>query len=232
MGRIIKLVNKNFNYPIGKIWYGYLNPYGGCKCPVCDGDGYSEEAKRYRNKWYGWDLETESNGLGGYWTPKAHEYNLEQFEVDALWEEGRLSTVFETKPTAEEVNEWAKNTTFGHDSLNEWICLKADAKEKGYDYLCSYCKGDGCIRDEEAFQNWKPTEPESGEYYQLWEDTSEGSPMTPPFETPEELANYCVENKISIFGKDTLTYDEWLNFINSDDTVMHKVNNVCSFLVR
>lgn len=227
MGREIKRVKENFNYPIGKIWYGYLNPYCGTKCPVCDGDGYSEEGKKYRDRWYDGNGHFESRPNGGFWYPSAHSYNLEQYEVDALWEEGRLRDVFGNKPTADEVNKWAKSSRFGHDSINEWICLKADAKKNGYDYLCPYCNGEGKIRDEEAFQNWKPFDPEEGEYYQLWETTSEGSPKTPPFKTPEELAKYCVDNKVSIFANDTLSYDEWLNFITDNKALLHKICNGC-----
>lgn len=222
MGRLIKRVKENFNYPVGKIWYGYINPYGGHKCPVCDGDGYSEEGKKFNEDWYGWDTHVQYNEKGGHWHPSAHQYNLEQYEVDALWEEGRLRD-FKEKPTVQEVNHWAKQG-FGHDSLNEWICARVHAEKHGYDQLCPYCHGNGYIRDEEAFQNWKKTEPEDGEWYQLWEDTSEGSPKTPAFKTPEELAQYCADNKISIFAKDTLTYNEWLSFINNNDPYVH---NIC-----
>lgn len=44
----------------------------------------------------------------------------------------------------------------------------------------------------------------------MYEDTSEGTPISPAFETPEELARWLVENKASAFGSDTGTYDGWL----------------------
>ena len=55
--------------------------------------------------------------------------------------------------------------------------------------------------------------PPKGEGYQLWETTSEGSPMSPVFETPEELAEWLEFNKASSFAKMTCSYDEWLDFI-------------------
>jgi len=57
------------------------------------------------------------------------------------------------------------------------------------------------------------TDPPKGEWYQLWETTSEGSPMSPAFETPEELAHWLEDNKASSFGKETASYDQWLEFI-------------------
>lgn len=56
-------------------------------------------------------------------------------------------------------------------------------------------------------------DPPEGEAYQLWSTTTEGHPMSPPFETPEELAQWLVDNKISSFGYSTCTYEEWLRFI-------------------
>lgn len=56
-------------------------------------------------------------------------------------------------------------------------------------------------------------EPPKGEGYQLWEDTSEGSPMSPVFETPEALADWLEFNKVSSCGDMTCSYDQWLDFI-------------------
>lgn len=59
----------------------------------------------------------------------------------------------------------------------------------------------------------KITDPPKGRYYQLWNTTTEGHPMSPPFKTPEELAQWLVDNKISSYGYQTATYEEWLKFI-------------------
>ena len=44
----------------------------------------------------------------------------------------------------------------------------------------------------------------------MYEDTSEGTPISPAFETPEELARWLVDNKASAFGGDTASYEGWL----------------------
>ncbi len=52
-------------------------------------------------------------------------------------------------------------------------------------------------------------DPPKGIGYQLWETTSEGSPISPVFHTKEALAKYCEDN-CTIFGSEKLSYDNWL----------------------
>ena len=44
----------------------------------------------------------------------------------------------------------------------------------------------------------------------MYEDTSEGTPISPAFKTPEELARWLVDNGASSFGRETGSYDGWL----------------------
>src|SRR3990167_2635057 len=44
-------------------------------------------------------------------------------------------------------------------------------------------------------ETWEPTEPPAGDGWQLWEDVSEGSPITPSFATSEELIAHLVEHE-------------------------------------
>lgn len=54
MGREIKRVAADFNWPLNKVWPGFLNPH--CKhshqCPDCK-NGYSPAAAHYFEEWYG-----------------------------------------------------------------------------------------------------------------------------------------------------------------------------------
>jgi hypothetical protein len=56
--------------------------------------------------------------------------------------------------------------------------------------------------------------PEQRTHLMMYEDTSEGTPISPAFETPEALAQWLVDNKASAFGSDTGTYDGWLRVAN------------------
>lgn len=47
-------------------------------------------------------------------------------------------------------------------------------------------------------------------HYQMYEDTSEGTPISPVMETPESLAQWLADNNASSFGGMTATYEQWL----------------------
>lgn len=44
----------------------------------------------------------------------------------------------------------------------------------------------------------------------MYETTSEGTPLSPAFETPEELARWCADHGASAFGRQTASYGAWL----------------------
>ena len=47
-------------------------------------------------------------------------------------------------------------------------------------------------------------------HYQMYESTSEGTPISPVMETPEELARWLADHGASTFASFTATYEEWL----------------------
>ena len=58
----------------------------------------------------------------------------------------------------------------------------------------------------------KTTEsPEEADHLMMYEDTSEGTPLSPAFKTPEELARWLADNGASAFGDMTATYEQWLS---------------------
>jgi hypothetical protein len=56
-------------------------------------------------------------------------------------------------------------------------------------------------------------DPPTGEGWQMWEDVTEGSPISPVFATPEELARWLADTGASACGSDTATYEQWLAVI-------------------
>lgn len=58
-------------------------------------------------------------------------------------------------------------------------------------------------------------DPPHGTWYQMWETVSEGSPISPPCETPEALARWLADNKASASGYRTATYEQWLATIKN-----------------
>ena len=154
-------------------------------------------------------------------------HHLIQADVDALITEGRLYdfthrfeqgtgwVAIEPQPvvTPEMVNAWSIRG-MGHDAINQWVCVKARCEREGFAHTCEQCGGDGSAWPSKAhealYEAWKNIEPPTGDGYQVWETVSEGSPITPAFETPEALADWCVAN---LDGLDTASREQWLKFI-------------------
>jgi hypothetical protein len=58
-------------------------------------------------------------------------------------------------------------------------------------------------------------EPGTATHLMMYETTSEGTPISPAFKTPEELAQWLVDNNASAFADQTASYDAWLRTIKS-----------------
>lgn len=138
-------------------------------------------------------------------------HHLSQTDVDALLDAGRLRDFTHTfdperdgadrwqkiqppvRPTPEQIQEW-DILTFGHDSSNAWIVINARCERYGMPTACGTCKGEGGLEaypgQREEAEAWEWEEPPTGEGWQLWETVSEGSPISPVFTTPEELARW------------------------------------------
>ena len=179
----------DFDWELGKVWHGYINPYPSKQCEHCEGEGYNPETKKISDSWYNW--------AGGYewvyinenrrYNKNSWANNIDQDDVQALLDSGRLMDftrvpineeqveIVKKKiadggnswlpfdngyiPTAEEVNNWNR-TGMGHDGLNRHICVEAKAKRLGVYGHCEYCNGDGYI-----FEN-----PEIERLHDEWKD--------------------------------------------------------------
>lgn len=169
-------------------------------------------------------------------------HHLNQEDVDALVDDGRLMDLTHTsfedgrqpktpayRPTAREVNDWSVRAPLGHDSINSWIVIQLRCKKAGVSHVCAHCEGEGHIwaspEAKHQFEAWERQEPPAGEGYQIWETVSEGSPCSPVFATPEELAEWMAaqEDPLQASFKSpagsiemrrmTPAYEKWLKFI-------------------
>lgn len=270
MGRELKRVPLDFDWPLSDTWPGFLNPYYGLNsgCAACDKSGYSPEARRFHDQWYGnapFDpsqtgstpltvehptvrrfaernmahspdfygtgevaLPREASRLCEYWNGQwAHHPSVEDVAamlagncLHDLTHTWSRKTGWQPKDPAPEitpaiVQEFAILSSFGISS-GSYVCVKAKCERLGLPHLCSQCEGSGehwkCNAAKALCEAWEKTEPPTGEAYQIWETVSEGSPVSPPFATPEELASWMVANDNSV-TRDT-GYEGWLRFIN------------------
>lgn len=119
---------------------------------------------------------------------------------------------------------WCKGTGWDeqrrhmpYDQRRKWQEEQRDEGRKLEEAYCPHCDGEGSIwpskEIERQANEYKTIDPPAGEGWQMWEDTSEGSPISPVFATQEELARWLADTKASAFGNMTATYEEWLRMI-------------------
>lgn len=232
MGREVKRVALDFEWPRNMIWKGFLNPYRSQPCKACDSSGLNPATKEIADGWYGrdnprWTWVSDARR----YNDNAWQYHLMPDEIAALVKAGRLKDLTHTwsretgwverpgaaMPTAEEVREWAVST-MGHDAINRHICVKTRAKRLGVYGHCPVCNGDGEIwhspEVKKLSDDWEGYEPPAGDGFQMWEATSEGSPISPVFDSAEKLAHWLADTNASAFGRDGASYEQWLRVCN------------------
>jgi hypothetical protein len=171
--RALKRVPLDFDWPLNKIWKGYVNPYPGeVKCKYCDGTGLNPESRQIDADYY------DHEGFGTRWTydygiardgkpaqrppwrvlgdSRTWQHNITQDEVQALVDAGRLVDLTHTWIGAKG---WVRradgyiptadevnewsHSFMGHDSINKWILVKTRCKRLGVWGKCKICKGKG-----------------------------------------------------------------------------------------
>ena len=193
MGRDVRRVPAGFDWPLNKVWDGFLMPdeLDAVPCDQCDRRG-TTAARRWVEQiahlllMLDDDLAAQARGRA------MHPY---------LNDTG--SYAWNVRPSADiaEFGEGlaGRSASFmGHDSIEGWVATKKVIEAAGLDPekwgICPACAGQGSTEryagqsaDADA---WEPTDPPQGDGWQLWETTSEGSPISPVFVTPEELARH------------------------------------------
>jgi hypothetical protein len=186
MGREVKRVALDFDWPISRVWVGFVNPHYR-ECDDCEA-GWSRThdriAKYIRPLIWDRDLKDDPmmRRVAEFLTGRPYEYGL--FGYDSIA---------------------ASNAV---DKIGHLAGLPDDWR------TCPTCGGDGIhpgVRV--AYEAWEEYEPPAGDGWQMWETTSEGSPISPVCESPEALARWLADNRASTFGADTATYEQWLAMI-------------------
>lgn len=195
MGREVRRVPVGFDWPLNKPWEGFLLPDRLDELPCPEGDACR-------------------NGMtaAGAWVMSMASLTLMLDEdIRAQSRQQPLHPYLRDVPTysygcrpSQDIIEFGTGLAgreagfMGHDAIDTWRAYEKlveaaglDTKKWGY---CPACQGCGSAEaypgqraDAEA---WEPTDPPEGESWQLWETVSEGSPISPAFETPDELARH------------------------------------------
>ena len=131
--------------------------------------------------------------------------------VPANWQHPKKREYNYLKMCYEEIYQPKHNRPFG-PAMREWYAAweawERGDRPEGSDGIVNYWDWDGGPPDPAYYlPDW--TE-EQRTHLMMYEDTSEGTPISPAFATPEELAQWLVDNKTSAFADSTASYDGWL----------------------
>lgn len=232
MGREVKRVPVDFDWPLRETWSGFLLPeeLREADCPTCDGDGYTAEARAIANTFY-------PHQIGG---PNAEALawhdKIGQAEVDNLLAKGRLQTTVPREPTADDPRTWetvAKPRTAAevnaanhhvslmdsHDGVNRLILVAFRCEVLGIRTYCATCAGHTTIEkypgQRAEAEAWQPTEPPTGDGWQVWETISEGSPISPVFPDRESLILWLMSPDYRFGGSTPLTRKQAEHFVTA-----------------
>lgn len=200
MGREVKRVPMDFDWPLEKTWEGFLNPHYE-QCPDCS-CGNTESSRALEHLVH-LILIAGADSLKGNLHPWLREAGLDSVGT-----------------TLHELTTGLANRSpggFGHDACDRWSAQKKIAAAAGLpdDWgICTTCKGHAIHPDHfAAYEAWESEPPPSGEGWQLWETVSEGSPVSPVFATAEELAQHLADGGGRPLGAPP-TYEQALAFVN------------------
>lgn len=116
--------------------------------------------------------------------------------------EERYKPLFPGERYQPEVDEWDEACAKWKAGWRPDYCTDPESRAMCYEQWA----GQRPHRDD-YMPNW-PAEQRT--HLMMYEDTSEGTPISPAFKTPEELARWLTDNRASAFGKDTASYEAWL----------------------
>jgi hypothetical protein len=192
--RTVKRIALGFSWPLGVVWHGYNNPWPGpVPCQTCAATGFNPATKQLFDRFRSWGSKPTKD------------------EVTQLLEIGH---------TEEEVEQLRERGMPDLSPILKYSLVEVRAKRKGFFGFCPECEGEGFVPNPNPavaklyasvnlYDEWAPMEPPEGPGWQLWDDPSEGCPLSPVFATSEELAAWCAKN----FRKEKMTAEEWKAWI-------------------
>lgn len=212
MGREVKRVALDFQWPLKKTWEGFLNPHYK-QCAECQGSGVTSARQRLDELVRLILLSAEDIGRTRGIVP--HPYFSEMGALHHT--RGRVVSKDMVQIAEGLSDRKLGDSLFGFDSTASWRATKkiiaAAGLEEKWGY-CPACDGDGQDpKTKVASDAWEATPPPAGDGWQMWETTSVGSPISPVCATPEALARWLADNRASTFGDSTANYDTWLKMI-------------------
>lgn len=130
--------------------------------------------------------------------------------VPADWEHpkknGRYEPLYDGSYT-KRARQWLDDARAWDDGTHADLVRDPELKAR----MPFFWEWDGGPPDPEDYMPDWPEERRT--HLQMYENTSEGTPISPVMSTPEELARWLADNRASSFGDMTATYEQWLSTI-------------------
>jgi hypothetical protein len=216
--RDVKRVPLDFDHPQGEVWPGYLLPESLQErpCGDCDKTG-TTSARQWVEQLAALCLMLNTDLAAQKQGRPLHPY---------LVDTGSRAQRRPSTDIAEFAIGLAGRGEPGrfHDAIDNWRATDRLIEAAGLDPkvwgICPTCSGHGYTEKYDGqraeAETWEPTDPPVGEGWQLWETTSEGSPVSPVFGSAEALAEWA-EGNATLFAGQRATYAEWLSMFRADE---------------
>lgn len=228
--RTVKRVPFDFDWPLKETWKGYINPHHK-PCPEAEKTCFNGEnaAAKYLSAvcsalaWAGGDA--LKGTTHPYFGNDGWFYNAPKWEGQPEYVRKQMvELVSRLVGEGPGFGGFAGSDFVIYFKILEMVGLKSEWDEKkekreGDWGHCQVCKGkamDPAVAKE--YEAWKDYEPPKGVGWQLWETCSEGSPVSPVFPTPDELAGWCEKNA-TIFAREKMSRAEWLKMFKAEDGI-------------
>lgn len=180
----------DFDAPLGETWAGYVRPDETCipPCTACKGRGETAASRWLQAvgqlvSMLGQDYLNQQRGR------PMHPY-LSQLQNSPRYEVGRPSEDILELVTGLCGEPTMMGFPHSHRPYQKLVAAAGVRNDWG---MCPNCNGEGSNptpEEQERYDAWQPTEPPTGDGWQLWQTVSEGGPVSPVFPTPEGLAHW------------------------------------------
>lgn len=118
---------------------------------------------------------------------------------------------------AEAAAEWDESARKWDEGLRENYGLGEEWIPKSDHHTGTYAEYAGeRPKPEDYMPDWPDDE---RTHFMMYEDTSEGTPISPAFATAEELAHWLADTGASAFADMTATYEQWLSTIRRGSAI-------------
>lgn len=193
----IKRVPLDFDWPVGYLWHGYVNPWPGpVECEECCGTGLNEASLRLYKNFKRWATRLSENEIALALKAGITKRDL-SYVRRRLWDEV-------------------------DQPLLQFCLTEIRAKNNKVWGFCLVCQGEQVVRnpnpavrqlysDVNLYDEWRPIEPPKGDGWQLWQvqDDAGSFPASSVFKSETQLAKWCS----TYFKSD---YASWLRWITKE----------------